>query len=57
MVPTEEFGNADVEDIVRRVQQRLGKEVKVMVEPVQEIPRTRAGKFRMVISRVSDGQS
>ncbi|WP_298002642.1 MULTISPECIES: hypothetical protein [Anaerolinea] len=56
-MPTEEFGNADVEDIVRRVQQRLGKEVKVMVEPVQEIPRTRAGKFRMVISRVSDGQS
>lgn len=57
VVPTDGFGNADVEDIVHRVQQRLGKEVKVMVEPVQEIPRTRAGKFRMVISRVSDGQS
>lgn len=54
VVPTDGFGNADVEDIVHRVQQRLGKEVKVMVEPVQEIPRTRAGKFRMVISKLKE---
>jgi len=52
VVPTKDFGEQDVEDIVHRVQQRLGNEVQVKVETVMEIPRTKAGKFRAVISNL-----
>jgi phenylacetate-CoA ligase len=44
------FGEADTQDIVRRVQQRLGAQVEVIVEPVSDIPRTKAGKFQAVVS-------
>jgi len=50
VVPTGEFGPADVQDIIQRVQQRLGAEVKVVVETVDQIPRARAGKFQAVVS-------
>jgi phenylacetate-CoA ligase len=46
------FGPRDVNDIIGRVQQRLGSGVEVIVEPVTEIPRTAAGKFRAVISQL-----
>jgi phenylacetate-CoA ligase len=52
VVPSVGFGEADVEDIITRVQQRLGKEVKVIVEPVNEISRTKAGKFQAVVSKI-----
>jgi phenylacetate-CoA ligase len=44
------FGEADTQDIIRRVQQRLGAQVEVIVEPVSNIPRTKAGKFQAVVS-------
>jgi phenylacetate-CoA ligase len=50
VVPTAGFGEADVQNIVARIQQRLGPEVAVIVEPVRDIPRTPAGKFQAVIS-------
>ncbi len=52
IVPAGAFGTEDVQDIVRRVHQRLGNEVKVTVETVKEIPRTKAGKFQAVISNL-----
>jgi phenylacetate-CoA ligase len=52
VVPTKDFGEQDIADIVHRVQQRLGNEVHVKVETVAEIPRTKAGKFRAVISNL-----
>jgi phenylacetate-CoA ligase len=52
VVPTRDFGEKDVQDIVHRVQQRLGEKVKVVIEPVIEIPRTKAGKFQAVISNL-----
>ena len=54
VVPVGNFGEDDISDIVNRIQQRLGKNVKVMVEPVSEIPRTKAGKFKAVISRLKE---
>lgn len=56
IVPVDGFGERDIDDITRRVRQRLGPEVEVIVEPVTEIPRTTAGKFRAVVSRVARGQ-
>jgi len=53
VVPTEEFDLTDRRDIIHRVQQRLGEGVAVAVETVSEIPRTKAGKFKAVISQVS----
>ena len=52
VVPTHRFSQVDEQDIVNRVQQRLGNEVTVTVEKVREIPRTKAGKFQAVISYV-----
>lgn len=50
VMPTEGFGPEDVQDIICRVQQRLGPQVEVTVEPVTNIPRTPAGKFKAVVS-------
>lgn len=58
VVPTKNFGDVDVRDIQHRVQQRMGQ-VDVVVETVDEIPRTKAGKFKAVINLVLEetGQS
>ncbi|HEY6184643.1 MAG TPA: hypothetical protein VIW67_20525 [Terriglobales bacterium] len=52
VVPVNGFGSADARDITQRVRQRLGLQVEVIVESVESIPRTKAGKFRAVISLV-----
>lgn len=49
IVPCDGFSEADVRDIIDRVQQRLG-DVEVVVETVDQIPRTQSGKFKAVIS-------
>ncbi len=49
VVPTDDFDEADIRDIQQRVMQRMGT-VEVVVEPVTEIPRTKAGKFKAVIN-------
>ncbi|GJQ22201.1 MAG: hypothetical protein HBSIN02_25560 [Bacteroidia bacterium] len=53
VIPSGNFGQEDVDDITHRVQQRLGDSVKVIVESVDEIPRTKAGKFQAVISKIA----
>jgi phenylacetate-CoA ligase len=53
--PTAAYTEADSREIVRRVQQRLGSEVGVDVEPVESIPRSAAGKLRAVISQLTHG--
>ncbi|HOW92795.1 MAG TPA: hypothetical protein PK883_10805 [Anaerolineaceae bacterium] len=52
IVPTKGFSDADQVDIINRVHQRLGNEVEVIVELVQEIERTKSGKFKAVISLI-----
>lgn len=53
VVPIGDFGAPDVQEIMHRVQQRLGEDVRVDVEIVSEIPRTKAGKFQAVISNMT----
>ncbi|MGB2964132.1 MAG: hypothetical protein WBB69_09100 [Anaerolineales bacterium] len=53
VVPLDGFGESDIQDIAQRVQQRLGERVKVVVEPVMEIPRTKTGKFQAVVSMLN----
>jgi len=50
VVTTDGFGEGDVNDITHRIHQRLGPLVNVIVEPVSSIPRTKAGKFKAVVS-------
>lgn len=52
VVPTPGFSVADIQDIQGRMHQRLGDNVNVVIEQVQSIPRTSAGKFKAVISKV-----
>lgn len=50
VVPSDGFGPADIANIVQRIQQRLTDRVEVIVEPVDSIARTQAGKFQAVVS-------
>jgi phenylacetate-CoA ligase len=52
IVPVGQFGLRDEQDVIERVQQRLGGQVTVAVQLVGSIPRTKAGKFRGVISKL-----
>jgi phenylacetate-CoA ligase len=54
IVPSCGFGEADVADIIHRVQQRLGAQIEVVVEQVSEIPRTKSGKFQAVVSLINN---
>ena len=55
IVPAEGFGQCDSDDVIHRVQQRLGVTTEVVVELVGQIPRTAAGKFQAVISLLKNG--
>jgi phenylacetate-CoA ligase len=52
VVPAAGFGEADVADVIGRVQNRLGASVTVWVEAVERIPRSSRGKFQAVVSRL-----
>jgi phenylacetate-CoA ligase len=52
VTPANGFGSPDIQVIINRVQQRLGPQVEVVVDSVDFIPRTRAGKFKAVVSLV-----
>jgi len=49
IVPKPGFGENDIRDISGRIQQRLTNRMSVVVEIVEKIERTKAGKFRAVI--------
>lgn len=54
VVPTNGFAEKDVEDLVSRIRDRLGPTTSVIVERVNHIPRTPAGKFQAVVSLLSE---
>lgn len=52
LVLTQPFDRARLANIQRDVKARLGRDVRVDLEPVDEIPAERSGKFRYVVSKV-----
>ncbi|MCB9437851.1 MAG: phenylacetate--CoA ligase family protein [Anaerolineales bacterium] len=52
VVPKAGFSEADEQDIMNRIQQRLTTDMRVTVERVEHIERTASGKFQAVISRL-----
>jgi len=52
VVPTENFDNEEKLKIEKSIKQYVGNQMEVLVEIVEEIPRTKAGKFKAVVSHV-----
>jgi phenylacetate-CoA ligase len=50
VVPAAGYSERDAANVTARMVQRLGPKVEIVVEPVESIPRTKAGKFQPVIS-------
>lgn len=55
IVPNGAFRPADAEHLIREFKARLGEDMHIEIETVQELPRTRSGKFKWVISKVDKG--
>jgi phenylacetate-CoA ligase len=53
IVPSEGFNSEDAQEVVRRMQQRLGNKVNVTVEIVDRIPVAKSGKYKAVVSLLS----
>jgi phenylacetate-CoA ligase len=53
VVPGPGYSEADTRHLLREFRQRLGEGVHVRVTQVPELERSRSGKFKWVISRVS----
>ncbi len=56
LVPSDNYTDAHNDVIRQGFQKRLGKAVDISIEPVQNIPREKSGKFRYVVSHVSPEQ-
>jgi phenylacetate-CoA ligase len=52
IVPRNTYTDRDTEQLLTRMRERLGNGVSVDVELVSDIPRTKSGKYRWVISKV-----
>jgi len=54
-VPSEDFRpDKDEALILRTFQQSIGEPIHWLIEKVDEIPRTRAGKFKLIINRIGE---
>ncbi len=51
IVPAPEFNNQNGEEIIQRLQDRVGS-MKILLEKVESIPRSANGKFRAVVSKI-----
>ena len=53
LVTNESFADENMQGIVQGLKQRLGKDVNVRIERVNDISREASGKYRYVVSRVT----
>ena len=53
VVPAKGFGFEDERMIVKGLKERLGNDMQIEVQRVTDIPRTKSGKFRSVISKIN----
>ena len=56
IVAGSEFGIAGEQELLARALERLGPRVTIRIERVARIERTRNGKFRQIVSRLSGEQ-
>jgi phenylacetate-CoA ligase len=55
IVPGGAFGDKDRSHLMRELRDRLGEDMRIDIECVNELPRTSRGKFKWVVSLVDDG--
>lgn len=55
VVPGQDYAASDGKRLVHGLQERLGDKIEIQVQVVSELPRTSAGKFKWVISKVGLG--
>jgi len=55
IVPGGTFGDAERNHLLRELRARLGEDMQIDIECVEELPRTSRGKFKWVISQVELG--
>jgi phenylacetate-CoA ligase len=53
--PGGEFGDHHRQHLVRELKARLGDDMRIDIELVDELPRTARGKFKWVVSQVDTG--
>jgi phenylacetate-CoA ligase len=54
IVKNERFSLEDERELLKSLHERLGDKIRITLDFVQEIPREKSGKFRWVISRVTE---
>ena len=52
IVPSKDFTQNDEEILLKNLRERLGSEIKIIIQQVEAIPRTKLGKYKLVISKV-----
>ena len=55
IVPRKDYSEADTQHLIREMKNRLGEEVRIDIQMVDHVDRTKSGKFRWVISEVPLG--
>ena len=53
LVPMPDYNTKDEADVIARIKQRLGDEMRVTVETIAKIPREKSGKFKAVVSKLN----
>lgn len=56
VVKTPQYSETDETSLYREVEKRLGREMKVEITYVDQLPRTAAGKLRLVVSKISSAE-
>ncbi|HDK7155657.1 TPA: phenylacetate--CoA ligase family protein [Clostridium botulinum] len=57
IIPEEGFNNTEIDILMKGLKERFGQESSIDINIVEDIPRTKNGKFRWVISKISKGKS
>jgi phenylacetate-CoA ligase len=55
LVPRADYADSHADHLVRELKARLGSDMRIDIELVDELPRTARGKFKWVISQVDLG--
>ncbi len=53
IVPTENFTDEDQNILLKNIRERLGGNMKITIQKTAAIPRTKAGKFKLTISKLN----
>ena len=53
IVVTENFTNNDEGILLKNIQERLGVDMKIIIQKTEAIPRTRSGKFKLTVSKLN----